>query len=117
MAGMIVPFLVLAIAFPPPAERGLVLFQECKAEIRVIDSRPHALADGNAARNCEHYITGFVDGLSFDNKLICVNAETPTRTLARLYVSYMEKNPKDLNELQASGLLLALQDAYPCRSK
>jgi hypothetical protein len=38
-------------------------------------------------------------------------------TLSRIYVAYMQKNPKLLDEYKGTGLFLALRDAYPCPVK
>ena len=37
--------------------------------------------------------------------------------MTRIYVAYMQKNPKLLDQPKSLGLLDALMDAYPCQKK
>ena len=47
----------------------------------------------------------------------CLPNEASYGTIIRLYVLYMEKNPKKLDDLPIVGMLYALADAYPCPVK
>lgn len=65
------------------------------------------------------FCLGYVKGLSAGYAIakgpeICVSEGTAPETLIRLYVQYMEKNPKLLDENLAYGVALALRENYPC---
>ena len=53
------------------------------------------------------------DGLGFGKHHFCVK-EASVATMTRIYVAYMQKNPKLLDHHKSEGLVLALADAYPC---
>jgi|SRR5271170_779436 len=117
---MFAPVLLLAIASSlqtdlPETSRGSALYDECRDAIRIREepsSTTPLEAIGSAA--CVNYLSGFVDGLS--DKTVCLGTYNEG-TLARVYVVFMDKHPKYLDQHKAQGLLLALRDAYPCPAK
>ncbi len=62
---------------------------------------------------CVAYIDGFTDGLNLERDTVCVVGAS-LGTLSRVYISYMEKNPRLLDEHKVVGLRRALLDIYPC---
>jgi hypothetical protein len=38
-------------------------------------------------------------------------------TIAKVYIAYMDKNPKMFDEREGTGFISALQEAYPCPAK
>jgi hypothetical protein len=66
--------------------------------------------------NCASYISGFVDGLG-PTPGGCPSPDATVGTLIRVYVAYMEKNPKWLDDYRFVGLLRAIREAYPCPTK
>ncbi len=98
----------------PAIDRGSNLFSTCKALVRILDSAPQK-DDATAANYCMGFIDGYVAGAD-TRRVVC--AEGAARaTLARVYVAYMEKNPRLLDGEKYAGLLLALAEAYPCKSR
>jgi Rap1a immunity proteins len=115
---MIAPILALALAAAPqtdPAsfQRGSGLYHDCKGAARYIDTSEsiHTVEEGSQFDRCTFYIQGYVDGAP-DGRF-CAGRAT-IGTFVKVYVAYMEKTPKVLDEPRYVGLFLALQDAYPC---
>ncbi len=52
----------------------------------------------------------------FGDKTICAEGAT-VGTLSRVYVAYVEKNPKLMDEPKAAGLYEAFAIEYPCAIK
>jgi hypothetical protein len=61
---------------------------------------------------CLGYLAGFADAAG-ERFGFCVKGTT-TGTLARVYVAYMDKNPKLFDEPESVTVDFALADAYPC---
>jgi hypothetical protein len=120
---MLIPLLALvllrqtAIANSDPDDTGAVLVQNCRATIRVLDQR-----DSNneveiaKSLECIRYIEGFIDGVNILNRRVCVQGASKG-TVARVYVAFMEKNPKYFDRPREVGLALALIDGYSCTKK
>jgi hypothetical protein len=100
---------------------GSDLVDQCKAYIRFTTS---GSGDAFKAGECFGYINGFGDGtgsiaplppsVNWRGRGYCyTNASSVT--LAKVYLAFMEKNPKYLDYDEGKTLLLALHDAYPCK--
>jgi hypothetical protein len=72
-------------------------------------------ADLDLAAHCLDYVEGFLDGF-MGPKAVCLNG-TSNGTLVRVYVLYMQKNPKLLDDYRSVGLSRSVVDAYPCLGK
>ena len=118
---MLAPLLALAMMQSwelKPQDKGSALLHACKAELRVIDS-----ADGKGdpedrvlAHTCFQYVQGFADGSDLAGENVCAGTAT-IGTLIRVYVAFVEKNPKLLEAYRGVGLHMARLDAYPCPVK
>jgi hypothetical protein len=68
-----------------------------------MDSPSPSVADANEGRRCQAYIDGFLDGATASgDTTICTEGAT-IGTLSRVYVSFMEKNPKLMDEPKLVG--------------
>jgi hypothetical protein len=115
MAGMIVPILMLAMFAqnsPNPKSLGSALYAHCQEAVRILDN-PRAGGDLQSATECTAYIDGFSES---GGTLFCTDSAS-VATMARIYVAYMQKYPKLLDQVKSLGLLDALMDAYPCHKK
>jgi hypothetical protein len=119
MARMIVPILMLAMFAqnsPNPKRLGSALYAHCQEAVRILDNT-RAGGDLQSATECTAYIDGFTDALlSLENPLICTGTASVS-TMTRIYVAYMQKNPKLLDQSKSLGLTLSLIEAYPCQTK
>jgi hypothetical protein len=108
---------------------GNELLEDCKQAMRVIDGDT-TLTDKEWVDGCHctGYILGVVDGyaeteaaekarLHFSSSLICFPKEgfMPTPQVVTLVVKYLRENPKSLHDHAALLILLALQEAFPCK--
>lgn len=114
---MLFPLLLAITSFkaaPNDEFRGTWLFQACKGSIRGMDAPlTHKPAEDNDNfEDCISYIGGYLDGVQMAGG--CQAAPASMGTLARVYVAYMEKNPKMLDQFRGIGLRNALRDSYPC---
>ena len=105
----------------PDPNTGSYLLHSCKASVRVDDaSDPSEVSENDLYDNqfCMAYIMGFRDGNALHSKseapLFCVDANATMRVVARLYVQFMTKHPKLLDDDKAYGLTLMLMSNYPC---
>jgi hypothetical protein len=79
-----------------------------------MDSQTESNTD--ASDYCIGYFEGFVDINQFSDSSLCLNSAR-IGTLIRVYVSYMEKHPKLLDDFKVSGVIYALKETYPCPVK
>jgi hypothetical protein len=108
---------------------GNELLQDCKQAMRAIEGDT-TLTDLEFvdASHCTGYILGVVDGyavteasekarIHFSSSLICFpkTGSIPTPQLVRIVVKYLRDNPTHLGEPGASLVLLAMQEAFPCK--
>lgn len=121
---MLVPLLALAMfaqqgdAGLSPQYRGSALYDQCRAFVRILDDTSMASSDIRLAGLCAGYLEGFTDSqLLSSDALTCVPPDATTGTIARIYVLYMQKNPKELDRPRYVGLIVALVDSYPCPTK
>jgi hypothetical protein len=116
---MLIPLLALAFVGTtdvPELQRGSALYRQCQASVKAIDEPDSPMYVFASAALCSGYIDGFADGLEMGGHGVCL-AGASLGTLARVYVAYMQKNPKMMDVEKSVGLLNALLDNYPCRSK
>ena len=79
---------------------------------------PKESQDYQEAAACTSYIDGLTDGLDFAaNKIFVCSNGGSFGTLSRIYVAYMLKHPKLMDEYKSVGMILALQESYPCAKK
>jgi len=116
---MLAPILALAMMQQSPTidrHLGSYIFHACQASIRFQDNPPAATdSDVRLSATCTDWLLGFAEAGALA-KFFCPGTVAPA-TLARVYVSYMEKNPTLLDAPRGSAALLALVDAYPCPAK
>jgi Rap1a immunity proteins len=123
---MLVPLVMLALHLAAqqgtPAEinvldRGSTLYEDCQANIRVMDSSSASSTDLQRATACTGYIDGFLDGAALhgENRL-CVGGAS-YGTMSRIYVAYVQQHPKLLDGYKGVALQLALLDSYRCLIK
>ena len=94
-----------------PSQRGSNLFDSCRGMIRQ-QNGSYDPKDAVGAAECLGYLEATVE---LENmKRFCVKGDFSAATLARVYVLFMEKNPRYLDVLQAEGVIAALRDGYPC---
>jgi Rap1a immunity proteins len=62
---------------------------------------------------CLGYFRGFGDLNAMVGSSVCLDRAS-TGTVIRVYVAYMEKNPKYLDDAMVIGVIYALKDGYPC---
>jgi hypothetical protein len=121
---MLLPLLVLNMhaqtaPYVDPVNRGSELLRMCQsvATLEAANGRAATASDASAAAGCTAYISGFNEATAESDsprKPFCVKDETTTRELVRIYVAYMQENPKWLDYDKSVGLTLALQGAFPC---
>jgi hypothetical protein len=87
----------------PVHRRGEWLFQACKGAVRWLDSPASSKVDHPDASNfdnCTAYIGGFLESPSTGKACLSDDASS-MGTILRVYVVYMEKNPKLLDQSQS----------------
>lgn len=78
-----------------------------------MDSPTASETDFRDGEFCLGYFRGFGDYNAMAGSSICLD-RAHTGTVIRVYVAYMEKNPKFLDDMMIIGVIYALKDAYPC---
>jgi hypothetical protein len=96
-------------------EQGTYLFHACQASIRVMDAPNVGASDLHDAEFCRGYFRGFGDLNDMRGSTICLSSASSGPTI-RVYVAFMEKNPKLLDAPMIVGVVDALVDAYPCQA-
>lgn len=95
---------------------GSFLYHDCQAAVRIMDAPSDTsggVDDLQNAEFCEGYFNAFGDINELIPSSICIDDAT-LGTVIRVYVTYMEKNPKLMDDLMIVGVMRALKDAYPC---
>jgi len=116
---MLAPLFALAMLAqdrPKPYELGSALFAHCQEAIRIFDN-PSAEGDLQSATECTAYIGAFADALLITQNTRSCPGIASVATMTRIYIAYMQKNPKLLDHAKAFGVMLALTDAFPCKEK
>jgi len=113
----------------PSMPTGSELLNDCRQAMRLIDGdttlTDKEWVDGS---HCTGYINGVIDGyavteaaekarIHFSSSLICFpkTGFMPTPQVVRVVVKYLRDNPTHLGEPGASLVLLAMQEAFPCK--
>jgi hypothetical protein len=113
----------------PSMPAGTELLNDCKQAMRVLNGdttlTEKEWVDGS---HCTGYLHGVVDGyamteaaekarIHFSSSLICFpkTGFMPTPQALRLIVKYLRDNPTRLGEPAATLVLLAVQEAFPCK--
>lgn len=107
--------LVTALALLMTADngRGSTLYRDCKAAIAIIDATAKESSDASfSAGRCIGFFNGFTSVKSTDAR-ICTS-DASTGTMIRVYIFFMDRNPKLMDSPEGAGALLALREAYPC---
>jgi hypothetical protein len=107
---MLIP--LLALAMLAPSDTGSILYADCKAFVAVLDDV--ANQNHTSAAMCAGYIEGWLDAAN--GRGFCAQNAT-VGTIARVYIAYMDKNPKMFDEREGTGFISALQETYPCPAK
>jgi Rap1a immunity proteins len=111
---MLALLLALAMQATPDLANGAALYSQCKAYVALVDKTRSIDSDAMLdAGTCLGYISGFTDVVATGSSTVCLKPVT-TATLVRVYIAYMDKNPKLFDESRKVTLALALTDAYPC---
>ena len=98
------------------SQRGTWLFQACQGAVRWMDApiTNKPVDDVENFDNCTAYLGGYIEGA---DPGVCPSPEATMGTFVRVYVAYMQKNPKMLDTWRTRGLEAAMRRAYPCRKK
>ena len=94
---------------------GSELYHACQAAIRVMDRTPKQ-GDIGSSEFCRGYFTAFYEFNTLLKTSICMSGST-VGTTERVYVQYMEKNPKLMDEMMLFGLTDAMKANYSCPAK
>lgn len=98
------------------ASDGNVLLTQCHALIRSIDQQSPDIYEGG---RCIGLVEGVTDMLMLykENlpKKFCVPSSMTYGQGVRIVVKYLQEHPAELNHHDSLLVLLALQDAYPCK--
>ena len=103
----------------PESHKGSALYRECQAAVTAQDHSskiPISENDIRAALECAAYIDGFTDGVAaLDRGTVCIEEDVPMGTLIRVYLAYMVRNPKMMDDYKAIGVYGAYKETYPCK--
>lgn len=119
-------FTLLLVLIPLVASPKMALAQEYRegygSEL-VYQCRAYVLnTPSPAGSQCLGYVDGFLDGRTSSpragnhldmTRTFCLT-DTSLDTAIRVYLAFMEKNPKYLDYEKWKTLTMALHDAYPC---
>lgn len=98
---------------------GTTLFESCQHTIRLLDLGPDKVTteDVTESAYCRGYFQGFEDTVQvYGSAGVCL-AGTRLGTIIRVYVAYMGKHPKLLDDLEIAGVIEAIHETYPCPEK
>lgn len=90
---------------------GASLFAACQGAVRSLNGS-YSPDDVLPGQYCMGYIEGLMQGIE-GRKAFCPTSFRPS-TLTRVYVSFMQKNPKYFDQPKAYGLIASLAATYPC---
>ena len=103
----------------PPSEK---LFHSCEAAVNLMDANLQAQSDSaiqsetTSADYCTGYFTGMADVVTLEKTSLCIS-DASIGTMIRVYVAYMVKSPKLLDDPEIAGVLAALKGSYACPAK
>jgi len=92
---------------------GSGLYAACKAWVAFIDKTAQE-RNPSEEMFCIGYVSGFSDSATGEH--FCASDAT-MGTIVRVYLAYMDKNPKMFDLPRGIGLELALRESYPCPVK
>lgn len=118
-ASMFVPILIFVLGTGQDAGHPMTgdeLVQACRASVRILNGEGRE-GDTLNAHFCASFVEGFISGLHVSDDKVCVRSEDNRATLVKVYVAYMDKNPRLLDSTADVGLYLALKEGYPCAAK
>jgi hypothetical protein len=96
-------------------DKGSWLFHVCQAAVRSMDAADGGTdADVPLTGRCLDYTEGVTDAVALLSTRSLCPGTASTGTMLRVYVNYMQKHPKLLDEPKQIGLLNAWIEAYPC---
>lgn len=114
-----------ASAQEPPYQQGSgsELVYQCTAYVKMNSGEVQSVDDVGPGSQCFGYVDGFMDGVHSASPMISDNwratgfclAGSTMDTMIKVYLAFMEKNPKYLDQDKGASLRAALHDAYPCR--
>jgi hypothetical protein len=115
---MLSPLLALAMMQQSKPHTGVVLYRSCRATVRVLDANP-AGTDIPDSEFCRGYIYGLTETFTtvMQGSPFCFPSNATYGTAIRLYVRFMESNPKMMDQPQVVGMLASLHANYPCPAK
>lgn len=110
---------VLFMAKPAMAEGLLTstqLYSDCKSVLNDSPFNPQGTVDGTY---CNGYMSGFLNAMNMEqsanNKWVFCSPAASTFMLAKMYVDYIDKNPKLLSETPESSVVYFLINSFPCQ--
>ena len=99
-------------------DTGAKLYDSCRASVRLLETDNPSDDDNQASQYCSGYLHGVTEALAVANvKPFCIPDNATYGTAIRLYVEYMAKNPKNMDDIPIVGLILSLKNSYPCAVK
>ena len=97
----------------PALDTGAELYKQCKDYIALVDrAGRRTFNETLGAGRCLGYVQGLAIG-AYAKPFMC-NESATVETTIRVYIAYMDKNPKQRDEQEAIGVVHALSEAYPC---
>ena len=120
---MLIPLIALALlqaaqaTRQPAAASNPFLIRACQVSVQLHEARTPA-PNEEAMRfdiACVSYIQGFADAAALTQTLCVKNVRTGT--LAKEYLTYMERHPELLNQDRAFSLAASIKENHPCTAK
>lgn len=99
----------------PSMSTASYLYESCQSLNRLDGPSARNFDTANAAY-CFGFINGYLKGINSWGEFLCVSDAT-MGTLARVYTSYMDKDPKLFDGPQDYGFFQAMLHSYVCFSK
>jgi hypothetical protein len=93
-------------------EPAIHLYQACRAYVRVLNSQEEK-GDMEMAGYCAGYEHGILTLTGTSPNLFCAS-HASMGVITRVYISYMDKNPKLIDDSESRGFLMAMKENYPC---
>ncbi|MDR5729717.1 MAG: Rap1a/Tai family immunity protein [Terriglobia bacterium] len=97
---------------------GSHLYHACQASIRIMDSPqdPNSgIDDLEDSSFCQGYFSAYTEMNFVLHSSICLG-DASLGTEIRVYITYVGKNPRLMDEFPIVGVMRALKDAYPCHA-
>jgi hypothetical protein len=90
------------------------LYHACQDAVRYVDA-PNSDRPGRTDY-CFGYFEGYTNVLSANSSSLCIG-QARIGTLIRVYLAYMDKNPKLLDDPKLISVTYALKESYSCPTK